>query len=108
MQDQTPKLSVALAVYNEESNIKACLETVQGFADEIVVVDGTSSDNTAKIAREMGATVMVVENQKNFHKNKQAAAYLQRPAYSIDSIQPAPPEARVERLSTHVKWSVNR
>ena len=34
------KLSVVLAVYNEEENLGRCLESVKDIADEIVVVDG--------------------------------------------------------------------
>ena len=40
-------LSVALAVKNEESNIRTCLSSVTDIAGEIVVVDGGSTDKTA-------------------------------------------------------------
>jgi glycosyltransferase involved in cell wall biosynthesis len=73
MDQNSPKLTVALATYNEEGNIKACLESVLDLADEIVVVDGTSQDRTVEIAESFGAKVLVVANQKNFHKNKQLA-----------------------------------
>jgi glycosyltransferase involved in cell wall biosynthesis len=66
-------LSVALATYNEESNIRACLESVEDLAAEIVIVDGTSSDNTVKIAKEFGANVQVTNNPPIFHINKQKA-----------------------------------
>jgi glycosyltransferase involved in cell wall biosynthesis len=46
---------------------------VAGLADEIIVVDGTSQDDTAVLARNLGASVTVVPNQKNFHINKQMA-----------------------------------
>lgn len=67
------KLSVALAVYNEEENLAKCLETVKNFADEIVIVDGTSKDRTVAIAKEYGARVIIRENPKIFHINKQIA-----------------------------------
>jgi len=73
IQDNIMKLSVVLAVYNEEKNIKDCLGSVKDIADEIIVVDGSSQDKTASIARKMGAKVFVVPNQKMFHKNKQLA-----------------------------------
>jgi len=67
------KLTIALATYNEEKNLRACLASVQQIADEIVIVDGTSSDRTVEVAKEFGAKVKVVENQKIFHINKQKA-----------------------------------
>lgn len=65
------KLSVAIATYNEESNIGDCLKSVQGIADEIVIVDGTSQDKTVEIAKQFGAHITVTENHANFHINKQ-------------------------------------
>lgn len=67
------KLSVVIATYNEEKNIKDCLESVKDMADEIVVVDGSSEDNTVKIVRQFNSKVYVVSNQPMFHKNKQLA-----------------------------------
>ena len=68
-----PKLSVALAVYNEEENISQCLESVKGLADEIVVVDGSSTDRTIEIAKSFGAKITVTGNPAIFHINKQMA-----------------------------------
>lgn len=67
------KLSVALATYNEEDNIKDCLLSVKNLADEIIVVDGSSADKTADIAKKLGAKVIKEKNRKNFHINKQIA-----------------------------------
>jgi glycosyltransferase involved in cell wall biosynthesis len=50
-------LSVIIAVKDEEKMIKACLESV-GWADEILVVDMESTDNTADIAQKSGAKVI--------------------------------------------------
>lgn len=65
------KLSVAIATFNEESNIGDCLKSVKDIADEIVIVDGTSSDKTVEVAKSFGAKVVVTENQPIFHINKQ-------------------------------------
>ncbi len=51
------KISVAIITFNETLNIKRCIDSVD-FADEIIVVDSLSSDNTCDIARELGATVI--------------------------------------------------
>jgi glycosyltransferase involved in cell wall biosynthesis len=67
------RLSVALATFNEESNIERCLKSVQSIADEIIIVDGSSSDKTVQIAGNLGATVTVTNNPPIFHINKQKA-----------------------------------
>lgn len=64
-------ISVVLATHNEEKNIERCLKAVQDFADEIVIVDGESSDNTVKLAKKFGAKVISTTNKANFHINKQ-------------------------------------
>lgn len=67
------KVSVTLATFNEEKNIAKCLESVKEIASEIVTVDGTSNDRTVEIVKSFGANVIVRENPKIFHINKQIA-----------------------------------
>lgn len=66
-------LSVVLATYNEEANLAGCLDSVKGLADEIVIVDGSSTDKTAVIAKKYDAIVKITTNKLNFHINKQMA-----------------------------------
>ncbi len=49
--------SLTMIVRDEENNLPACLSSVAGLFDEIVVVDTGSTDRTAEIAREFGARV---------------------------------------------------
>lgn len=66
-------LSVVYAVYNEASNIARSLKSIEKLADEIIVVDGSSSDGTAEIAKKHGARVLSTTNKPIFHINKQMA-----------------------------------
>mgnify|MGYP001606230647 CR=1 FL=1 len=45
------ELSVVILTKNEERNIKDCLESVAGWADEILIIDDMSTDNTLEIAK---------------------------------------------------------
>lgn len=67
------KLSIALAVYNEEDNLGPCLESVKDIASEIVIVDGASTDKTVEVASRYGARIIPETNKTNFHINKQLA-----------------------------------
>ena len=48
------KLAVLILTYNEEKNIEACVQSVS-FADEVILIDSGSTDNTATIANKLGA-----------------------------------------------------
>jgi glycosyltransferase involved in cell wall biosynthesis len=50
-------ISAVIITYNEEANIGRCLDSVRQVADEIIVLDAFSTDNTVMIARSKGATV---------------------------------------------------
>ncbi|MCA6379261.1 MAG: glycosyltransferase [Cytophagales bacterium] len=65
------QISVIIITFNEEKNIGRCIDSVQPFADEVVVVDSYSKDRTKQICLEKG--VHFVEHlfeghiqQKNF------------------------------------------
>jgi glycosyltransferase involved in cell wall biosynthesis len=53
-----PKLSLCMIVRNEERMLPACLESVRGAVDEIVLVDTGSGDRTRELARAAGARVL--------------------------------------------------
>ncbi|MCX5774523.1 MAG: glycosyltransferase family 2 protein [Fusobacteria bacterium] len=50
-------LSVALITYNEEKKLARTLEAVKSIANEIIIVDSFSTDNTLVIAKSFGAKV---------------------------------------------------
>lgn len=67
------KLSVALAVFNEEDNLAVCLKSIKDIAWETVLVDGGSEDKTVEIAKEFGAKIIHSDNPQVFHINKNKA-----------------------------------
>lgn len=52
------QLTVVVITLNEEKNIKRCLTSVKGFADEILVIDSLSTDATVEISKKLGAKVI--------------------------------------------------
>ena len=42
-------LCIIILTFNEEINIKKCLESIKDFADEIIIIDSYSTDNTKSI-----------------------------------------------------------
>lgn len=67
------KISIVLAVFNEEGHLRECLESVKDLTWEIVVVDGGSKDKTLDIARQFKAKIIQTDNPINFHINKNIA-----------------------------------
>lgn len=48
------KISAVIITFNEEKNIARCLQSLQGVADDIVVVDSFSKDKTQEICASFG------------------------------------------------------
>lgn len=68
-----PTLSVAMIVKNEAQDLAACLDTVQGWVDEIVILDSGSQDETAQIAQRYGAKFYQNADWQGFGKQRQLA-----------------------------------
>lgn len=62
-------ISILIPVRNEEANLDACLRSC-AFADEVVVVDSASTDRTADIARQHGATLVDFKWDGQYPKKK--------------------------------------
>jgi len=68
-----PTLALAMIVKNESQDLAACLDTVKGWVDEIVIVDSGSHDNTEQIAQQYGAKFYTHKNWQGFGKQRQLA-----------------------------------
>jgi glycosyltransferase involved in cell wall biosynthesis len=68
-------ISVVIITFNEENNIKRCLESILPIADEVIVVDSFSTDRTKEIADHYGAKFFLrtwegYSSAKNFGNEK--------------------------------------
>lgn len=65
------KISVVVCVKNEEARLEECLKRIiKNNPDEIIVVDGNSTDRTAEIARKYTEKVIVTQNS-NLTRDRQ-------------------------------------
>ncbi|MBN1841167.1 MAG: glycosyltransferase family 2 protein [Deltaproteobacteria bacterium] len=96
-------LSVCVICFNEEQNIRRCLESAS-WADEIVVVDSMSEDKTVEIAKEYTDSVFQrpwtgYENQKNFALSKARGDWI----FSVDA-----DEEVTEALRNEIKAEIRK
>ena len=90
-------LSVTVITKNEAHNIEACLRSV-AFADELVVLDSGSTDDTVQIALSMGAFVNVNVDWQGFgvQKNRALALTSSEWVLSLDADERVTPQLQAE------------
>ena len=76
------KISVVINTLNEEKNLPRAISSIKNFADDIVVCDMQSDDNTIKVAEDLGALVFehkrtgYVEPARNFAISKASGEWV--------------------------------
>lgn len=93
-------LSVVIITKNEESNIKACLESVK-WAEEIIVVDDNSTDRTVEIAQRY--TNRIFQKKMDIEGRHRNWAYAQARnswVLSLDADERVTPELKEEITKT--------
>lgn len=96
-----PPLSVTIISLNEEGNIARAIESVRGFAQEVLVVDAGSTDHTTEIARHLGAKIITnpwrgYGQQKNFAQSQAAHDWV----LNLDADEEVSPELAIEIQQT--------
>jgi len=56
-----PKISVLICTLNEEKNLPHVLPKIPGWVDEVILVDGHSTDNTAEVAKQLRPNIRVLQ-----------------------------------------------
>jgi glycosyltransferase involved in cell wall biosynthesis len=64
-----PRLTIGILTMNEERRIEACIRSAL-FADEIIVVDSGSQDNTVALAQSLGAKVYIHADWQGFAEQR--------------------------------------
>ncbi len=88
-------ISAVIITYNEEKNIARCLDSLQGLADEIIVVDSFSTDRTEDICKNYDLR-FVKHNWEGYVKTKNFANNLASydTIFSIDADEAVSPELK--------------
>ncbi|WP_036770050.1 glycosyltransferase family 2 protein [Photorhabdus australis] len=89
------RLSVVMITQNSADLIRDCLDSVS-WADEIIVLDSGSSDDTCQIAQAMGAKIFSNTNWPGFGRQRQLAQQYASGDYifMIDTDERVTPELR--------------
>ncbi len=108
------KLSAVIITFNEEKNIGRCLDSLNGVANEIVVVDSYSTDRTQSICLEKGARFITHEFQGHIEQKNYAITQARYPlVLSLDADEALSPELQgsiisVKKQQKHDGYTMNR
>ena len=100
------KISAVIITFNEERNIKRCLKSLVGVADEIVVVDSYSSDLTEEICKSFN--VKFIRHRFFGHIEQKNWAILQASSpyvLSLDADECLSDELRMSILEVKKEWT---
>ncbi|MDF2153937.1 glycosyltransferase family 2 protein [Vibrio sp. CAU 1672] len=105
-----PTLAVALIVKNEAKHLRACLETVHGWVDEIVILDSGSNDDTQAIALEYTDKFFTNLDWPGFGKQRQLAQTYVESEFVLwlDADERVTPELKNEILAAIEKHQPNQ
>jgi glycosyltransferase involved in cell wall biosynthesis len=90
-------ISVVVLTYNEEQNLRACLESLAGWVSDLFIVDSGSTDRTLAIAEELGAKVVTHRFETHTRQWRWALANLPLQTewiLALDADQRVSPELR--------------
>lgn len=100
-----PKISAVIITYNEEKFIGKCLESLEGVADEIVVVDSFSTDRTEEICKKHNVR-FIKHAFEGFRDQKNYALQLatHKTVLSLDADEALSDTLRQSIIDAKEKW----
>ena len=101
-----PQISVVIITFNEEKNIARCLESVKDIADEIVVLDSFSKDNTKQICESFGVKFYEHAFDGHIQQKNRAITYATYPyILSLDADEALDDTLKKSILEVKKNWT---
>lgn len=101
-----PKLSVVIITYNEEKNIARCIESVQDIADDIVIVDSYSTDNTKSICEQYNVRFIEHKFEGHIQQKNWAITQAENPyILSLDADEVLSEQLKKSILQVKENWT---
>jgi glycosyltransferase involved in cell wall biosynthesis len=99
------RISATIITYNEEKKIEPCIQSLLGIADEIIVVDSFSTDQTEAICKRYPVKFIThpfsdYVNQKNYAVSQASSDYI----LSLDADERLSDELKTSILAIKSKW----
>ena len=112
---KTKKLSVIIITRNEQEMIKDCLESVSGWADEIIIIDDASIDKTIDIVKKYETKVTLLSEKTDFFELRNQGLKKANGdwVFYLDADERVTPELKVEmkkviRDTKYVAYAIPR
>ena len=117
--ESKPFLSICLIAKNEAKYIPRLVESLEGIHDELIVVDTGSDDDTAEVARKLGAKVFFrpwddsFSRARNYSCDQATGEWIfcpdcdevvRKPHNFLDFLKKQPPQVNLVSLSLHTSW----
>lgn len=101
-----PKISAVIITYNEETFIEKCLSSLEGIADEIIVVDSYSTDHTEEICKRFNVK-FIKHHFEGFRDQKNYALQFASYKYilALDADEALSEELRESILKAKKNWN---
>lgn len=99
------RLSVVIITYNEERNIARCLDSVADIADDVVVLDSFSTDQTEEICKKKGARFFQHKFDGHIEQKNRAITFTKYPhILSLDADEALSEELKKSIREAKINW----
>ncbi len=102
------KLSAVIITFNEEKNIERCIKSLDGIADEIIVLDSFSNDRTEEICKNLNVNFYQHKFDGHIEQKNRVITYAKNPhIISLDADEAISEELKNSILKVKENWQAD-